>query len=210
MENQSNTQPEPNPENNWQKYYEVTQGKERKVSGLAEAAVKYVKNKDVAIDLGAGSLRDSKFFVDSGFSRVIAYDKNSPDSSKLDEKYSGIIELDDRLFREFDYPDQTFDLIFSRASFHYIPPQRFDLFIKKIKKSLKPEGILAIDMLGPNDAWAHRSDYTFKSLEEIKDLLSDMEIVWIKEFEYDGKTALDNQLGNTKHWHTIKLIARKK
>lgn len=45
----------------------------------------------------------------------------------------------------------------------------------------------------------------FLSQEQVLNLFKDFEILYFKETEKDGQTAL----GKTKHWNTYEIIARK-
>lgn len=55
------------------------------------------------------------------------------------------------------------------------------------------------------DEWASRTDMNFSTLEQVKELFHDMEILVFDDVERDNPTAT----GAMKHWHVISVIARK-
>ncbi|MGN1299460.1 MAG: hypothetical protein ACI4UE_05735 [Candidatus Scatovivens sp.] len=46
---------------------------------------------------------------------------------------------------------------------------------------------------------------TFLSKKEVYELLNDFNIIYFKEKEFEGKTAI----GKNKHWHVFYIIAQK-
>ena len=46
---------------------------------------------------------------------------------------------------------------------------------------------------------------TFLSKKEVYELLNDFNIIYFKEKEFEGKTAM----GKNKHWHVFYIIAQK-
>lgn len=195
----------------WSKYHELTDSGERTPDRLTKRAVEYVSEKNLAIDLGAGNLRNTRFIADSGFKHVIAYD-GSPSVANMVEKSDKesdkeIITTDIRKFEDFDYPPETFDLIFSRKSLNFINPQNFDATFSKILASAKPDGIVAITMFGDKDPWNDdKIKMTFKSLDELKAYFKEWEIIIEAEREVDDLTSKDEP----KRSHYIWICARKK
>ncbi len=197
----------PQSKSEWQDYHEATAGQEGSGSKFAEATMGYVVSKDLAIDLGAGSLRDSKFFANSGFKKVVAFDSSDSTVNFLNDEYRDKVNLDNRNFDQFDYPQNTFDLVYSRSSLHFIEPAKFGLVLNKILNSVKSGGILALNLLGKKDGWSDLNGMTFVSMDEMLEYLSDFELLYSREIEKDEPPAKG---GPSKHWHLIYVIARKK
>lgn len=186
-----------------QRYYERT----RKSVPNREAvdALSFVINKDVAIDIGSGAMTDVNYFAREGFNRVYALDINLNESF-IDPENRDRVVLDNSDINNFAYPENSFDFIYARASLHYIHPLNFDRVFSAMKNSVRPQGVFALKMLGQNDSWNTGVTSTFKSLEQIKEYLSDFDLLVAAENEKDGETAL----GLKKHWHIIKIVARRK
>ena len=53
--------------------------------------------------------------------------------------------------------------------------------------------------------WSAAPNMSFNSEQEVRDLLSGLEIIKIEEKEFDQATAL----GDPKHWDVIEVIGRK-
>jgi SAM-dependent methyltransferase len=108
-------------------------------------------------------------------------------------------------FEKFNFKEKSYDLVHARVSLPFIAPENFDETFEKIKTSLKPEGVLVVDFFGNNDGWAGRDNMTFKTKDELEDLLQDFNIISLEEEDQDGKTAS----GKEKHWHIFHVIAQK-
>jgi SAM-dependent methyltransferase len=184
------------------KYYVVSGS--RKPSPLLIRALKLDGFK-TALDLGCGAGVDAKEMSGQGLS-VTAVDVN-PEVKKF-FKDSEEISVQISSFQEFDF--QKYDFIFSRSALVFLPPHDFEKVIRKIKKSLNFNGVIAIRLWGINDSAAKRPErkgkMTFVSKEQLENMFCDFEIIELTEEEKDGKTAL----GQPKHWHFFNLIARKR
>ena len=90
------------------------------------------------LDLGCGSGRDSKYFLEHGYT-VEAVD-GSPELCKSASKYLGrpVRQL---LFQDLDYME-AFDAVWANASLLHIPPNALPDILRKINDALKPDGIL--------------------------------------------------------------------
>ena len=60
------------PGNRWSTYHERTQNRPPRESLIK--AVSLAREKEIALDLGAGALNDSKYLLEAGFGKVIAVD----------------------------------------------------------------------------------------------------------------------------------------
>ncbi len=184
------------------KYYEVSGS--RKPSPLLIRALKLGGFK-TALDLGCGAGVDAKEMSRQGLS-VTAIDIN-PEVKRFFRDSKGI-SVQISSFQEFDF--QKYDFIFSKSALVFLPPYDFEKVIRKIKKSLNFNGVIAIRLWGNNDSASKRPErkgkMTFVSKEQLENMFRDFETIELTEEEKDGKTAL----GQPKHWHFFNLIARKK
>lgn len=190
----------------WSDYYRQTAHKAP--SSLLVSATKFVKNKGLALELGAGSPKDSMFLLERGFN-VIAVD-NSPQSQPL---FKGLennnkFKFEPNSFENFDFEIDKYDLISAQRALPFIKEKETFLdVINKIKKSLRPGGIFVGHFFGVRDTWCvEGKKMTFITREETENLLKDVEIITLKEREEDSETVK----GTPHHWHIFNIIFVKK
>ena len=90
------------------------------------------------LDAGCGSGRDSKFFLEKGFS-VVAFD-NSPNMVRHAAEYTGQ-EVLLMSFEEIEFKD-NFDGIWACASVLHVPENNIATVLSKFTDALKDNGIL--------------------------------------------------------------------
>ncbi len=193
------------PKQPWQEFIERTKGSPP--SPFLIKAVTLVDVRNEALDLGAGALNDSKYFLSENFKHVTALDRhNSADEiaeESTEERFSFVMST----FENYEFPKNTFDLINAQFSLPFNPSASFQEVFERMKSSLKPKGIFAGQLFGVNDSWnTPESKLTFHTREQAEKLLADMEVIELVETEKDGYPAL----GDLKHWHLLYIIARKK
>jgi tellurite methyltransferase len=191
-----------NNEKKWQEYYEIT--KNLPPSELLVEALKYTRNHNQALDMGAGALKDTRYLLELGFN-VTAIDRSDLIKEQARLIDSVKLKIHVTSFEEFDFPISEYDIVSAMFSLPFIHPLHFNNIMNKIKKSLKNEGILCGQLFGINDEWAKDPKMTFHTTEEAKNLFSDYNVISFKEVEGNGKTAN----GTPKHWHIFHFIVRK-
>lgn len=169
-------------------------------------AVPFVKERKTALDIGAGTLNDSKYLLDQGFLSVIAIDPASQfvhiSALIIDERFSSI----QTSAQEYDFPLDTFDLINAEYALPFITPETFLKVWDSIHDSLKIGGIFCGQLFGNNDDWHTNAKMTFCNKREAEDLFSRYEMIEMLEEEKDEAPTV----GNMKHWHLFSFIIRKK
>lgn len=90
------------------------------------------------LDLGCGSGRDTKAFLDQGY-RVTAID-GSPELCKIASAYTGI-PVRQMLFDELD-DVETYDGIWACASILHVPSAELPDIFRRMITALKPRGII--------------------------------------------------------------------
>lgn len=186
----------------WSDYYKAT--KEKPPRSLLVKAIEYVSNKDKAIDLGGGTLNDTKYLLDQGFD-VTVIDKSPLMEQEAENIKSNKLHAFRVGFEDFDFPREEYDLASAMFALPFTAPTHFDEVFKKIKGSLKKGGIFCGQFFGDRDEWKTDSSMTFHTKEQVQELLGDLDVVSFKEDERDDKTAK----GEMKHWHVFHIIARK-
>jgi len=194
----------------WKEYFK--KHKKRKPREQLVRAVSFCLNKDKALDLGAGTLIESKFLIKKGFKNVVVID-NAPEVKTYVKNFNNKkLHFKNVSFQEYDFSKNTFDLINSQFSLHFYGEKGFRSFIKSIRSSLKPGGIFVGQFLGVKDSWNEKkkskipkANSVFHTKKQALSLLSGMKILEFIEEDKDGKTAL----GIPKHWHVFYFIAQK-
>ena len=185
----------------WTGFYEST--KELPPHELLVQALELVSEREAALDLGAGAMRDTKLLLKAGFEKVVAVDAEQ--INQQNEISDGRLEIVVEPFESYEFPENSFDLVNAQFSLPFTSPESFENVFKKLQTSLKKGGIFVGQFFGKNDEWRGNPKMTFHSLEEAQQLLSKMEILKIEEKEQDGSTAA----GTPKHWHVFHITARK-
>lgn len=189
-------------QHDWSEYYKIT--KVKPPSKLLISALDNVLDKNKAIDIGAGSLKDTVYLLEQGF------DVTSIDKSPLMEEESKSINHEHlhvytSSFEEFDFPIEEYDIASAMFALPFMNPNSFDSVFSKIKDSLNTGGVFCGQFFGINDEWSTNSKMTFHTKEQVEQLLGDLEIIRFQEEEKDDMTAM----GKMKHWHIFHVIARK-
>ena len=90
------------------------------------------------LDLGCGSGRDSKTFLEMGYS-VTALD-GSPELCRIASKRTGL-QVRCLMFQELDHI-KTFDGIWACSSLHHLSRDQLNETLPRVIKALKPGGVL--------------------------------------------------------------------
>jgi hypothetical protein len=189
--------------NSWKSYVEQT--KEKPPRPLLVEALQYVKIKNNALDVGSGSLNDSRFLIREGFAFVNAIDQ-APVAQEIStslpkDKFRYIISK----IEDIELFPETYDLITAQFSLPFISPDSFEVTFAKLLSSLKKDGIFSGQFFGINDGWKDYTGMTFLSKEKALELLTGLELLHFRETEKEDKTAA----GNSKHWHIFDFIVKK-
>jgi SAM-dependent methyltransferase len=185
----------------WEKY--IVKTKERAPRQILQEAIPYVKHRDVALDLGAGSLVDSKYLLEEGFKKVVAIDADPKSEEYAHEIRSEDFSFIRSTFEDMEFPIDSYDLINAQLSLPYVPQKDFFSVVEKLKNSLRVKGILSATLFGVNNTLAQTQTLLTKT--QVIDLLIGMETLYFTEEEYDK----DSALGHPTHFHEFKVIARK-
>ena len=144
------------------------------------------------LDLGCGSGRDAKYFLDQGY-EVAAIDG----SEKLCKKASALtgIEVRNILFRDLDYIEE-FDGVWACASLVHVNSEELPEILKKISASLKDDGILYAsfkmgDFSGERDG-RYYTDLTEESITKIINMIPEFSIQE-SAISDDIRDGMDNQ-----------------
>lgn len=186
----------------WSEYFEVTRSKPP--FSLLVEAVKYIKDKGKAIDIGGGALRDTRYLLEQGFDVTVI------DNSPLLKQEADRIKDPDlhhivTAFEDFHFPKSEYNLASAMFVLNFCDPTRFDTAFQNIKDSLKPGGVFCGQLFGDRDTWSNNAGMTYPSKDHLMKLLSGFEVISFVEKETDNKDASDE----VRSGHVFSFIARK-
>lgn len=194
--------PSPSNNDNWSEYYGIV--KDMPPRPLLVQAIEYVHNKDKAVDIGGGPLKEARYLLTKGFD-VTVIDKSPLLLEEAKKIHSDKLHAHVTSFEDFSFGNQQYDIVSAMFALPFNPPETFDRVFENIKQSIAPDGIFCGQFFGTNDEWASNDKMTFHAKQQVENLLAGMEIIKLDEEEKDGKTAN----GTPKHWHIFHVIARK-
>jgi SAM-dependent methyltransferase len=188
----------------WENYYKVHA--HRKPREQVVRAVALCADKSDALDLGAGTLVESNYFLDQGFRKVTAVDSSENAQAFAESLDPKRFTLKICSFQEFEFRESAYDLISALYSLPFNGPEDFEKLFYRIKASLKPNGIFVGQLFGTRDGLNEDdTKLVFQSKAEALELFKGLELVEFEEDERDESTAE----GTAKHWHVFHFIARK-
>lgn len=121
-------------QDDWKTHLALT--KEAPPSKLLLRALEYVTCNDKAIDIGAGSLRDTRLLLEKGFS-VVALDREETlkeYAADLDPAKVSTVVGD---VAGYEFGDGLYDLVNAMYMLPFVAPDNFLNVVTRIKKSLK-------------------------------------------------------------------------
>lgn len=171
------------------------------MSETIDRFLKYLNKGDRILDFGCGSGRDSKTFIEKGFS-VVAMD-GSEKLCQLARTILGPAVLHMR-FEEIMW-DNDFDGVWACASLLHVPKQQMDEIVNKLYKSLKDNGVLYCSFkLGTDERETNERSFSDYDMQSLLSLLQshDFEVL---ELFITGDVRSDRK---NEKW--INAIAKKK
>lgn len=160
------------------------------VEPLRQSFLKYLKHGAAILDLGCGSGRDSKYFLEKGYS-VTAAD-GSAELCKLASEFIGreVVQI---TFDRLDY-DRMFDGIWACASLLHVPSTQLPAIFGKISRSLKPGGYLYVSFkYGIFEGERNGRYFTDLTEESLAGIISRYKELEIKEM------AISNDVREDRH-----------
>lgn len=188
----------------WSNYFKKHSNRKPKEQLIR--ALSFCKNKEVALDLGAGTLIETRAILDDGFKKVVAID-DAPDAEIFVKNFNDKrLDFKNISFQEYDFTINSFDFVNAEFALPFYGKETFDEFFKKIVFSLKPQGVFSGQLFGVNDSWnTSDSEIVFHTKDEVERLLSSVDVLEFKEEEKDAPSVS----GVLKHWHIFHFIFRK-
>lgn len=191
----------------WDRYFKLTC--QRDSSALAVETMSYALLRRNVLDLGAGAMNDSIYYLEQGVESVVAVDA-SPDSityaDNVAQRFPGRFDFRNARFSEVEYTPESFDVVHSNFALPFHGKVGFEKLIAAVVESVRVNGLLSIILFGNEDGWKDsKPDVPFHSKDEVTDFLRGFEVIVFKEIRTDGHT----QDRSPKFWHIFKIIARR-
>ncbi len=160
--------------------------------------LKYLKKGDKILDLGCGSGRDSKAFIEKGFS-VVAID-GSEELCKLASSLIGQ-EVRNITFDQLDY-DNEFDGIWACASLLHLSTEESIAVMPLIVKACNPTAIIYMSFkYGDFEGMRNGRFFNYMNEKKFKELIYDTPLNII-ETEITGDVRLGR---NMEQWYNVLL-----
>jgi len=167
-----------------------------------------------ALDLGAGEGRNSIFLAKNGF-EVLAIDKIPEGLAKIAELGCPKITTKTIDMRKFRFPSKRFSLIISTFTIDFLKKSEIETLIKKIKKSLLPNGIVYFCVFSVKDpAYCKKKQIEkntiylpklklyqhFFTKDELRKMFEDFNIIYLRENRFKD---IPNNKPHLVHFHNI-------
>lgn len=186
----------------------------------------YLIPKGIALDIGAGEGKSSIFLAQNGF-KVETIDKIGEGLKKCRDfakKYSLPIKTKVCDIRKFGFKQNKYSLIIARVSLDFLKKSEIESIIKKIKKSLIPQGFVYLVVFSVKDLFYQKiKELKLKEIEkntfylpryktyrhfftqkELKNLFKDFKIHHLKQKQI-------KDIHDRPHFHNvIEILAQKK
>lgn len=172
------------------------------VEPLRQSFLKYLPQGAAILDLGCGSGRDSKYFLEKGYS-ITAID-GSAELCKAASAYIGrnVAQI---TFDKLDYY-QMFDGVWACASLLHVPSMQLPAIFGKISRSLKPGGYLYVSFkYGTFEGERNGRYFTDLTEERLAGIISHHKELEIKEMAVSDDVREDRR---DEKW--INAIVRKR
>jgi len=100
---------------------------------------------------------------------------------------------------EVDLP--PFDFLYAGYSLPFLERTALGRAWMRFRAQLRPDGLLAVNLFGPNDSWASRPDMSFVDRDALLGLVDGLDVLVLDEQERDG-----DAYSGPKHWHVFDMI----
>lgn len=163
------------------------------MSDIYEEFERYLEEGNSVLDLGCGSGRDSKHFIEKGY-RVTSVD-GSKELCKLASDYIGQ-EVLNLSFKEIDF-NKEFKGIWACASLLHLPSKQIPKILEKIRRSLKDEGVCYLSFkYGNGETMVGKRLFSCYTETMFKELIEqnrgfDLEHMWL---------TMDKREGHEEKW----------
>jgi trans-aconitate methyltransferase len=192
-------------EKDWASFYQVTAGRATRPLFDAALASRADRPPGQAVDLGAGDGTETIALLERGW-RVLSVDAEPAHAAFLDERvapsHRDRLEVITAGLEAVMLPPS--DLVYAGYSLPFLVGGAFHDCWSGIRTALRPGGVLAVHLFGPNDTWHDDPTMTFLARTSVEALLDGLVVEQLTESDEDGPSAV-----GPKHWHLFEVLARR-
>lgn len=134
------------------------------------------------LDIAAGGLADSRDMLKRNYN-VVAFDSSVAFIKAADDIDCGSFSATCSRMEDYNYGIEQFDYINAMFALPFINSKKFNETFKKIVKSLKPHGIFAFHLFGPDDAIVAKTKVATHSREQVEQLVKPYNVIKLKEIK---------------------------
>lgn len=167
---------------------------------VVHAVSAYKGPRRMALDLGAGNLRDTRHLLDEGFEQVVAVDW-----APMPE-VPGAELVQTPIQRYMPMPN-TFDFTVCYNVLFFVPKEDASKIIARAYNALTQDGIFVFNLLGDKDEWVVKGQHEAVGYREpeVTRLLSPFEHKTLKR----TSGLFPNESGKEKYWDIWKVSVQK-
>ena len=158
-----------------------------------------------AVEVGFGDGTETLALLDAGW-RVLAVDAAPQARDVLLPRASAdaLARLDVRIAPAQSVDLPPFDLLYSGYALSFLETADFRRFWTGVRASLRPGGIVIVNVFGVRDTWAGDEYMTFVDRATVEKMTAGLEILALDEEDGDGSSFCGE-----KHWHVFDIVARR-
>jgi SAM-dependent methyltransferase len=183
----------------WSRYFDAVGSHPE--STVVDAIARFGPETGFAVDLGAGSGRDTAALLRAGW-RVLAVDASPDGLGRLAAALAGDrLETQLSPMEDATWPEAR--LVNASYALPFCAPDRFGALWERIVASLPSGGRFSGQLFGDRDEW---TDVLRFPRAEVERLFRSFVLERFAEEDEPGLTTT----GETKHWHVFHVVARKR
>lgn len=161
-------------------------------NGKIETFIQMIEPKSKILDIGAGFGKDINYFCNKNFDCIgIDFCDNFIKKSK---KLYDNVTIYKMSFLDVDFPQNTFDALWSRGALFHISKSDFKKVVKRLTDILKPNGIFYIQLIEGNhdDMIESIGDvegaayYSYYTSDELIAIMNKYGFQYMKEYPVNG------------------------
>lgn len=195
------------PPPDWPAYYRHSMNREPRplfVKGMALARDAGVVPGQ-AVEIGFGDGTESLALLRAGW-RVLAVDPTPQAAELLVEQCppDDVERLEVRTAPAQAVELPPFDLLYAGYALSFLETGDFRRFWTDVRASLRPGGVVIVNVFGIRDTWAGDAFMTFVDRDTVERMATGLDVLALDEEDVDG----DSFVG-PKHWHVFDLVARR-
>lgn len=191
-------------DDDWSGYHDATRGAPPR--DLLVRAAERLDQPGRVLDLGCGAGNDTRYLLSLGH-QVTAVDAHRGTIDALSVLNEPNLTCMCGSFAEFPLEASTFDLVSAQLALPFNPPETFDAMFARLLTALAPDGYLACDLFGIDDAWnTPDSGMTFHTRAEVERLLMPLDVIELEEV----REAVRLANGEEHQAHSFEIIAQRR